>query len=121
MFVNKVLGGILNCRLNLVLLVDIFLSFIKVTDTGELKKLGSATLIYYFVTSALACALGLIVANIFLSGDVSTPAAYQAYQAEIKPLQFNQFIGSFFSKNIFASFVESNILQIVVFSCFLGI
>jgi proton glutamate symport protein len=121
-FVGTIFISLLKVMLVPFVAVSIFLSFMRISDKGQLKKLGSTTISYYFITSAMAVTIGLIVANLFLGNDLSTPGAYEAYStANFKPFNFNEFIASFFSQNIFKSFAESSILQIVVFSCFMGL
>lgn len=102
--------------------ISIFLALAKTEDKGELKKLGSYTALYYFFTSSLACATGLIMANIFLSHIEVGALNFESYGSQnFKALSFDQFIASFFPTNIIDSFAKSKVVHIVVFSGILGV
>lgn len=121
-------------------LVTIFLNMIKmivvpmvffsitagVASLGDLKKLrniGVKVVGLYALTSALCVGLGLIMANIINPGkgfDLTALSQSTDYEAQAMPSIIDTLI-DMFPSNIFTSFTNTNMLQIIVFSVFLGV
>jgi Na+/H+-dicarboxylate symporter len=123
-FLGDIFVSLLKVLITPFVSVSIFLALIKVKQKDQLKRLGLSTFAYYFLTSTLACFVGLLMANIFLSNldpSMISKEVFASAPKAIKALSLDQFIASLFTKNIFSSFANSSILQIVVFSSFLGL
>lgn len=97
-----------------------------VINLGDIKRLagtGIRTIVLFFVTSAGAVSIGLVLANIIKPGSsvqlgtVSTEA--QQELAEI-PSAY-ELILDFFPENPIASMADGTMLQIIVFAIFIGI
>ncbi|MCQ4924357.1 dicarboxylate/amino acid:cation symporter [Tissierella carlieri] len=96
----------------------------SIGDMQKLKRIGSKTLIYYLLTTALAGAISLTLANIIgpgrgLSAEeiVGTGMVYEATAA---PTIGDTILGMV-PDNIFTAFTTANLMQIIVFSLFVGI
>ena len=97
-----------------------------VASLGDLKKLrniGVKVVGLYALTSALCVGLGLIMANIINPGkgfDLTALSQSTDYEAQAMPSIIDTLI-DMFPSNIFTSFTNTNMLQIIVFSVFLGV
>lgn len=105
----------------------VFFSIIAgVASLGDLKKLrniGVKVVGLYALTSALCVGLGLIMANIINPGkgfDLTALSQSTDYEAQAMPSIIDTLI-DMFPSNIFTSFTNTNMLQIIVFSVFLGV
>ena len=97
-----------------------------VASLGDLKKLrniGVKVVGLYALTSALCVVIGLVMANITNPGkgfDLAVLAGNSGYEQQEMPSIIDTLI-DMFPSNIFSSFVSTNMLQIIVFSIFLGV
>ena len=104
-----------------VLIVPLVMSsiFLAVTNLklNDLKKLGSRTISYYLATSALACIVGLSIANLAGIGNIEGLSGYANYEETgIENFTLSSLLVSFFSGNIIKSLAEGNIIQLIVFT-----
>ncbi|MGA8165509.1 MAG: dicarboxylate/amino acid:cation symporter [Waddliaceae bacterium] len=92
----------------------------SIHDPQKLGRVGLKTLFLYLITTICAIFIGLVLAKIFQPGSglklVST-----GKEIVQKTPSISEIILSIVPKNPVASLVEGNILQIIVFSLFLGI
>lgn len=101
--------------------VSVFLAVAKQAASGELAKIGGATLAYFLTTSGLAAITG-IVASQLLPAASSVASNFPSYDpSKLGAISFEKVLLSFFTGNPFKSFAEGEIIQIVVFSLILGI
>ena len=98
---------------------SIFLSIAKL-KMSEVKSLGGVTIIYYFLTSSLACLTGLFVSNLLVHTEPISFTGEKFDSSKLATIDFQSFITSFFSGNFFNALTEGNIVQIVVFTLLLG-
>lgn len=91
----------------------------SVADVQKLKKVGSTFLIYWIIASVLAAASGVIWAYIINPGVGVTLAEQEGFKPE--NVSVVQSVVNWVPNNIAESFATSNIIQIIVFSLFLGI
>lgn len=96
----------------------------SIGDMQKLKRIGSKTLIYYLATTALAGSIALTLANIIGPGKglsaeeiVGTGVVYEATAA---PTIGDTILGMV-PDNIFTAFTTGNLMQIIVFSLFVGV
>ena len=123
----KPLGTIFLNMIKMIVVPMVFFSITAgVASLGDLKKLrniGVKVVGLYALTSALCVGLGLIMANIINPGkgfDLTALSQSTDYEAQAMPSIINTLI-DMFPSNIFTSFTNTNMLQIIVFSVFLGV
>ena len=123
----KPLGTIFLNMIKMIVVPMVFFSITSgVASLGDLKKLrniGVKVVGLYALTSALCVGLGLIMANIINPGkgfDLTALSQSTDYEAQAMPSIIDTLI-DMFPSNIFTSFTNTNMLQIIVFSVFLGV
>lgn len=123
----KPLGTIFLNMIKMIVVPMVFFSITAgVASLGDLKKLrniGVKVVGLYALTSALCIGLGLIMANIINPGkgfDLTALSQSTDYEAQAMPSIIDTLI-DMFPSNIFTSFTNTNMLQIIVFSVFLGV
>lgn len=121
------------------LLADIFLHLIKMIiaplvfstlvagmahmgDSGALGRIGGRAMAWFLTASLLSLALGLVFVNVLAPGDglhlVRTGAAAAV---DTQALNFRDFVLHVFPTSMVGAMAENSILQIVVFSIFVGV
>ncbi len=102
-----------------IVLLSIIDGVISLGDIKKVGKIGGKTVLYFLATTAIACVIGLVVANIFKGAfpvlSMAEDAAYEAKTADIMTT-----IKDIFPSNIIAPFANSTMLQIIVISLFFG-
>ena len=123
----KPLGTIFLNMIKMIVVPMVFFSITAgVASLGDLKKLrniGVKVVGLYALTSALCVGLGLIMANIINPGkgfDLTALSQSTDYEAQAMPSIIDTLI-DMFPSNIFTSFTNTSMLQIIVFSVFLGV
>lgn len=123
----KPLGTIFLNMIKMIVVPMVFFSITAgVASLGDLKKLrniGVKVVGLYALTSALCVGLGLIMANIINPGkgfDLTALSQSTDYEAQAMSSIIDTLI-DMFPSNIFTSFTNTNMLQIIVFSVFLGV
>lgn len=123
----KPLGTIFLNMIKMIVVPMVFFSITAgIASLGDLKKLrniGVKVVGLYALTSALCVGLGLIMANIINPGkgfDLTALSQSTDYEAQAMPSIIDTLI-DMFPSNIFTSFTNTNMLQIIVFSVFLGV
>ena len=123
----KPLGTIFLNMIKMIVVPMVFFSITAgVASLGDLKKLrniGVKVVGLYALTSALCVGLGLIMANIINPGkgfDLTALSQSTDYEAQAMPSIIDTLI-DMFPSNIFTSLTNTNMLQIIVFSVFLGV
>lgn len=97
----------------------------SIGDMQKLKRIGSKTLVYYLLTTALAGLISLTIANLIgpgkgLSAEEIVGSGTVVYEATAAPTIGDTILGMV-PDNIFTAFTTSNLMQIIVFSLFVGI
>ena len=119
------LVGKIFLRLLMMLIVPLVFSSLvagaaSVGDVHKLGRIGIKTLIFYFVTTAVAIVLGLACGNLFQPGvGMNIPGELSASAREGKAI--TDVILDIFPSNPIASMVNANMLQIIVFALFFGV
>jgi proton glutamate symport protein len=101
-------------------------------DVRKLARIGSKTMIYFIVTTAIAITIGLVLVNIIRPGERVSPAAKQLlmveYQSDIKSkieqhesIQLIGLLVNMIPTNPIQALAEGNMLQIVFFAVLLGL
>lgn len=91
----------------------------SVADLKRLKKVGSTFIIYWIIASLLAAAAGVIWAYIIQPGVGITLAEQENFKRE--SVSIVQSVVNWVPDNIALSFTQNNIIQIIIFSVFLGV
>lgn len=135
-FLNQIMRPIGDLFLNLIHMIIPLLVFASMTigitsihDPEKLGRIGGKTLLIYFLTTLIAVGFGLLFGYIFQPGAggelVGTvDLAKTAKEASIVSGEVPSFSAMFLSivpRNPIASLAQENVLQIIVFSIFLGI
>ena len=97
-----------------------------ILSMDNMKKVGAVgwkTLVFFLCTTAVACVIGLVVANVFngmgLFPDLSGEAGNATYEAK----EFGGFMSTIvgiFPSNMWKAFTEANMLQVIVIALFFG-
>ncbi|MBR1566292.1 MAG: dicarboxylate/amino acid:cation symporter [Oscillospiraceae bacterium] len=115
--------------LNMIKMIVVPMVFCSITagvaslnDVRKLRNIGVKVLVIYAVTSAISTLIGFGVANIINPGKGfdMTALGEVSYEAKEMPSVLDTII-DMFPTNVFQSFVNGNMLQIIVFAIFLGI
>lgn len=125
--VLKPLGTIFLNMIKMIVVPMVFFSITAgVASLGDLRKLrsiGVKVVGLYAITSAISVVIGFVMANITNPGkgfDMSALSGGTQYEAQEMPSVLDTIIDAFPS-NVFNSFANTNMLQIIVFSIFLGV
>ncbi len=105
-----------------------FTIVLGIAHMGDMKKVGRVggkALLYFEIVTTLAIAIGMIVANVLKpglgiampQGDVTKVQTYTKQAGEINWLEF---LAHIIPHNIFESFTQGEILQILFFAIFFG-
>ena len=121
----KPFGDIFVNLLKFIVVPVVLLSMIQgILAMGDLRKVGTVggkTVGFFMGTTAVACVIGLVLANLFLSLDLFPTLTLGDTTYEAK--QFDGFMSvliGIFPTNMWSAFVNANMLQVIVIALFLG-
>lgn len=121
----KPFGDIFVNLLKFIVVPVVFLSMIDgILAMDDMKKVGSVgvkTVLYFLVTTAIACVIGLVFANVFKGANLFP--VLDASGAEYEAKEFSGFMSTLvaiFPSNMWKSFSDANMLQVIVISLFFG-
>ncbi len=109
-FMGKIFLALLKVLILPVIILSLFLAIAKISSLSNLKEIGLKTIGYYFLTTSVAVATGLVLANIFIFQGTAESIVQTDTKSGIN------FVDRIFSENIFKSMAEGEILHIVVFT-----
>ncbi|MDP1881233.1 MAG: dicarboxylate/amino acid:cation symporter [Parachlamydiaceae bacterium] len=119
----KPLGTLFLNLINMIIVLLIFSSMaVGITgihDPQKLGRLGGKTIGIYFLTTQVAILLGLFAATLFNVGSALHLTATGVNNSPA--LSFSDILLSIIPSNPIAAMVNGNILQVIVFSVFLGL
>ena len=93
-------------------------------DTAALGRVGLKALAWFVGASLVSLTLGLVLVNVLQPGSalgLPLPAANAASGVDRSAFDFAKFVGHIFPESMIGAMAENNILQIVVFSIFVGV
>lgn len=93
----------------------------KMGDVKQLRNVGLRYVLWIVVSAVFAATIGMVAALIVQPGKGTTDFLATAEAAEASSYSFIDNVVSWFPTNIVESMVNANLLQIIVFSLFLGI
>ncbi|RLA73094.1 MAG: dicarboxylate/amino acid:cation symporter, partial [Epsilonproteobacteria bacterium] len=96
---------------------SIYVSIVGLGSLDTLKTIGLRTIGLYVLTTALAVFLAIAVMNLFPIGEaVSSEGLEYTKASQIAEFSFETMILSFIPVNVFNSFTNGSMMQIIVFS-----
>ena len=122
------------------LITDLFLRLIKmiiaplvismlivgIAHMGDLEaigRIGLKAMAWFFSASLVSLALGLVMVNLLRPGDnlnLPLPDAGTATNLKVSALSLKEFVTHLVPRSIIEAMANNEILQIVVFACFVG-
>ncbi|NPA52235.1 MAG: dicarboxylate/amino acid:cation symporter [Aquificae bacterium] len=100
--------------------VSVFVSISALSSIYELKDMGIKTIVYYFSTTALAVLTGIITVNLIgFGGEI--PRSGLGENVTSHEFSLRSFFESLIPENIFMSFAQGKVLQIIIFSILLAV
>ncbi len=121
----KILGTLFIDLIKMVVVPLIFLALVSgITSMGgadNFKRVGLKGLVAYLATALFAVVIGLAFANLFHPGlglhvDINEFGPHSANAPELPVMSVEGFLLNLISTNIFKSFAEANLLQVIVFA-----
>lgn len=126
---------------NISIITDIFLRLIKmiiaplvlttlvvgIAKLGDVKsvgRIGGRSLLWFVGASLLSLLMGMLLVNVFEPGmhlNLPKPESIASVGVDKNSISFQNFIVHIFPKSVIEAMATNEILQIVVFSIFLGI
>ena len=123
----KPIGTIFVNLLKFIVVPVVLLSMIDgIVSMGDIKKLGSVgwkTVAMFMITPAIACVIGLIIANVFKGAGLfptTLTLAEGVKWEKATSANFMDTIVNIFPSNMWDAFVKANMLQVIVIAIFLG-
>ncbi|MBE6948514.1 MAG: dicarboxylate/amino acid:cation symporter [Ruminococcaceae bacterium] len=103
-----------------VVLLSIMQGIVSLQDIKKVGAIGVRTIVYYFLTTALAITIGLIFANVLNVGaGYVLPAGELTYEASAAP-NFMDTLVNIFPSNFFEPLSSATMLQVIVIAVFFG-
>ena len=102
-----------------IVLFSIMAGVISMRDIRKVGKIGGMTVVYYFLTTAVATAIGLLVTNLFKAGFPALSTESLSYTAAegAKPMDV---LVNIFPSNFLTPITESSMLQVIVMALLIG-
>lgn len=117
--IGTVFLSMINMIIVLLILSTMTVGITSIHDPKKLGRLGGKTIGIYLTTTLIAIVTGIILANLFNLGSNLVLQAKEIVVA--KPLSFGDILMSIVPSNPIAAMVKGDILQVIVFSVFLGL
>ncbi|RZM23597.1 MAG: C4-dicarboxylate transporter DctA [Pedobacter sp.] len=108
-----------------IIFLTIVLGIAHMGDMKKVGRVGGKALLYFEIVTTLAIGIGMVVANVLKPGVGVQPAGgdvakLQTYTDQAKEINWLEFFTHIIPHNVFASFTEGNILQILFFAILFG-
>jgi len=123
----KPFGDIFVNLLKFIVVPVVLLSMIDgILSMDDMKKVGSVglkTVLFFLVTTAIACVIGLAVGSIFNGAGLFPDLSSSLGSAEYEAKEYGGFMSTLvniFPTNMWKSFTEANMLQVIVIAIFFG-
>ena len=127
--VFKIFGTVFINLIKMVVVPLIFLALVSgitsMAGSSNFKRVGLKGVVAYTSTALFAVVIGLVAATIFQPGlglhvNINEFTTAGAGAPEAPPMNVKDFFLSLISTNIFKSFTEGNLLQVIVFAVLFG-
>lgn len=122
----KPFGDIFVNLLKFIVVPVVLLSMIDgIISMGDMKKVGAVgwkTVAYFLCTTAIACVIGLVFANVFNSAGLfpTLSLAEDAVWDKATTANFMDTLVGIFPSNLWSAFTTANMLQVIVIALFFG-
>ena len=123
----KPFGDIFVNLLKFIMVPVVLLSMIDgIISMGDMKKVGAVgwkTILYFMVTTAVACVIGLVLATVFNNAGLFPNLSEAAQAAEYEDKEYAGFMATLvaiFPTNMWKAFTEANMLQVIVIALLFG-
>ena len=126
----KIPGTLFINLIKMVVVPLIFLALVSgitsMGDSANFKRVGVKGVSTYLATALFAVVIGLVAANLLkpgegLEGNIKAFMHAVPAAAEAPPMSISHFLMNLISTNIFQSFAEAQLLQVIVFAVLFGI
>lgn len=104
--------------LTFIVLID---GITNLPSINSLRSIGGLTLIYYMATTVIAASIGIAVALIMKPGKTATGFLNNGEDIQPESFSFIENLISWTPNNLFLSFTEMNMLQIIISALIIGI
>ena len=104
-----------------VVLFSMIQGIISMEDMKKVGSVGIKTVLYFLCTTAIACVIGLVMANVFKGFNLFP--ILETAGAEYEAKEFGGFMKTLvdiFPSNMWVSFSNANMLQVIVIALFFG-
>ncbi len=97
-----------------------------ILSMDDMKKVGSVgvkTVCFFLITTAIACIIGLVCANIFNAAGLFPDLSSELGAAEYEAKEFGGVMSTIvgiFPSNMWKAFTDANMLQVIVIAIFFG-
>ena len=92
-----------------IVLFSIMAGVVSMRDIKKVGQIGGITVVYYFCTTAVATAIGLVLANLFKSAFPVLETSSLTYEAPASTAPMDVFV-NIFPANFLSPIVEANML-----------
>lgn len=96
-----------------IVLFSIMAGVVSMRDIKKVGQIGGITVVYYFCTTAVATAIGLVIANLFKNGFPVLETSSLTYEAPAATAPMDVLV-NIFPSNFLAPITEANMLQVIV-------
>lgn len=122
----KPIGTLFLRLIKMIVVPLVFFSIVSgitsIGDIQKLRKVGTKTLLYYVITTGIAGIIGILIARIMKPGAGFVLDQISKGSVEMKTVpKFSEVILNMVPTNPFAALVNGELMQIIIFSIFLGI
>lgn len=106
-----------------VVLVSMIDGILSMDDMKKVGAVGWKTVLYFMCTTAIACVIGLALANVFHGAGLFPDLSKELGSASYEAAEFGGFISTLvgiFPSNMWEAFRTANMLQVIVIALFFG-
>ena len=118
-----IFGNLLKFIVVPVVLLSMIQGIVSMEDMKKVGSVGIKTVLYFLCTTAIACVIGLVVGSIFKGANLFPDLSSELGAAEYEAKEFGGFMSTLvniFPTNMWKTFTEANMLQVIVIALFFG-
>jgi dicarboxylate/amino acid:cation (Na+ or H+) symporter, DAACS family len=113
--------NLVNMVVVLLILSSIVVGTTSIQDPHKLGRIGLKTLLMYILTTIVSVSIGIFFSKVFALGTGLNLQGEGSAAASDSPYKFFDILISIIPQNPILALAEGNMIQIIVFSLFLGI
>ncbi len=102
-----------------IVLFSIMAGVVSMRDIRKVGQVGGITIVYYFFTTAIACAIGLLIANLFRGAFPVLETSSLSYEVAQSSGPMDVLV-NIFPSNFLVPITEANMLQVIVMALLIG-